>query len=232
MLYGLRRLTRSVNSQNAWFLWIWALSIYLIHTSSRLKTDTQDIGILLPIAIISAIGISSVTRWKKAVVALVLLFGLLQFATLSLPEDWLANKVGKFGWAGRYYPTFPKKQDWKIEESLRSIGDQRATVAVMSDHRFLNPVTIRYYVFVLRLPLTTTPCHTIVRMGKDLRSYDFVIAKSDTGWIPRGAQGDYCLGSADDYIKILKKLENKSHFTIFRRFPLPDGTEMLLYKKS
>jgi len=232
LLYGLYRLTRSVNSQNAWFLWIWALSIYLIHTSSRLKTGTQVIAILFPVAIISAIGILSITRWKRTVVTLVLLFGFFQFATLSIPENWLADKVGQFKWAG-HYASFPKKQDWKIEDALGSIGDQRATVAVMSDHRFINPVTIRYYVFVLRLPLMTTPCHTIVRKGKDLRSYDFVIAKSDTGWIPRGAQGDYCLGNADDYVQILKQLDDKSqNFNIFRRFPLPDGTEMLIYKKS
>jgi hypothetical protein len=231
-IYGLSRLGRSVNKTHAWFLLVWAFSIYLIHTFATHKNNYQDIGILLPVGIISAIAISTLRQWKKAIVTLVLLFGFLQFATLSLPEPWLAKRLGKFEWAGHYHVSFPRSEDWKIEDALRSLGDQTAKVAVISDHGVINGTTIRFYVSSLRLPLVPFPCHELVGERKDLRTFDFVITKSDTDWLPRGPKGAACFGGVADYLVFLKQLEDKNgNFSIFSRTPLPDGSEMLIYKR-
>ena len=230
-VYGLSRLTCFIDRQKALFLVTWVLSIYFIHTFSKYKSPSNDIGVLLPISLISSIGLSSMARWKQAAIATTFVIGLLQFAALSLPETWLANKVGKFEWAG-HYAVLPKKEDWRIEEALTVLGDHKSKVAVISDHIVVNGTTFEFYTKTHHLPLEITPCWEATWGKHGLSLYDVIVAKSDTGWIPRGAQGDFCFGSSEPYMALLKHVEDKNtNFEIFKRYPLPDGTEMLIYRR-
>lgn len=231
-VYGLSRLTSSIDCRKAMFLVTWVLSIYLIHTLARFKVFSQDVGILLPISIISAIGLSSLGRWRRPAIAATLAMGIFQFATLSLPEGLLANKMGKFEWAG-HYAMLPKKEDWRIEEALVALHDHQTKVVVLSDHIFINGTTFEFYTKRRHLPLAITPCWQAVWERKDLSSYDVIVAKSDTDWIPRGAQGDYCFGSPEPYIALLKNIEGgNTNFELFKKYLLPDGTEMLIYQRK
>jgi hypothetical protein len=171
---------------------------------------------------------------KVASIGLVLVFGLIQFITLSFPEEWVADKIGRFNWAG-HYAMLPKKEDWKIEEALKAIAneDPKAKIGVLSDHIYINGTTLKFYASNFQLPLEVTYCHSIFKGKMSPRSFDFVIAKSDTNWIPRDLPGDYCTANVDAYRILLAQLEDMSiGFEVFKKISLPDATEMLIYRRS
>ena len=58
-LYGLARFGSRVSAEHRTFLIVWMGSIYLIHTLGTFKATHNDIGILLPAAVISATGVAS-----------------------------------------------------------------------------------------------------------------------------------------------------------------------------
>ncbi len=235
--FGFWRTAQSLKPSHFWFLSIWGLSIYVILSLQTLKHDLMIMGVLFPVCIVSAIGISNLSRWKTAVGSLVLIFGISQFITLSLPEDWLAARIGKagrFSWAGRY-AIFPAKEDWKIREALSRIVEENAhaKIGVVSDHMFINGTTIKLYAELMGVPSEVTFCHSIYRSKKrDIRSFEYIIAKSDIEWVPRDVPGDYCITSRDQYRIVLNQLEAGSlNFELFAKYPLPDATEMLVYKQ-
>jgi hypothetical protein len=234
-IIGLFRTSKSLEGRHFWLLSTWALSIYVILSLQTLKHEGMIIGILLPLCIVSAIGLFELTRLKAASIGLVLVFGLIQFITLSFPEEWVADKIGRFNWAG-HYAVFPKKEDWKIEEALKAIanGDPKAKIGVVSDHIYLNGTTLKFYASNFQLPLEITTCNNIF-MGAKMSppSFDFIIAKSDTNWIPRDGQKDFCTANIDAYRMLLEQLEDKSMgFEVFKKISLPDATEMLIYRRS
>ena len=80
----------------------------------------------------------------------------------------------------------------------------------------------------MHLPLDIVICQGVVGGRENLRAYDFVIAKSDSSWIPQAeGPGDDCFfGNVDGYVMLLKQLEGNSQFSTFKRIPLPDGTKV------
>ena len=155
--------------------------LYVILTAVSHKGPHDSIGILVPAALISAIGIASLRRRRYAAVAVVSCFALLQVAVMTLPST-LGARVGTFGWVDVVSP-FPLAEDWKVEDTLHSLANRPARVAVVSDHIFINGTTLRFYALKDNLPLDVSPCW---RSGVDsvaLRRYDVVIAKSDDVWV-------------------------------------------------
>jgi len=234
-VFGLLRLNKHVNKQDAWLLLLWGLSTYLIQTFVPHKTAWQDIGILLPVCVVSAIGISSLGRWRKLAIGLVGLVGLLQFLSFSLPEPVFADGLGKFEWAYdcadccRARP--PKKEDWKIEEALRSLGNEEIKVGVLSDHPSINGQTFVYYARELDLPFQIVKCRDhFDDFVENLFTYDFVIVKSD--WVPvTGLRGNPFVRK-DVESMLMKHFQDSVHnFSLFQNLPLPDGSDMLVYKQ-
>jgi hypothetical protein len=233
-VYGLWRFASNVthvthDSRVAMFVWM--ASVYLLQTFISHKGPHNSIGILIPAAVISAVGIASLPRHRYTASALVVGFAALQFAILTLPESRLGARIGTFGWSG-VVPPFPRNEGWQIEHALQAVATQPARVAVVSDHIFINAETAKFYTARHNLALDVTPCW---RLGPghppDLSKFDIVLAKSDDAWIRPKAEG--CFRSAsgrDEYAALMGWLHGSHTFAETRRLPLPDGSYLLVFQ--
>ena len=118
--------------------------------------------------------------------------------------------MGTFGWVDVVSP-FPLAEDWKVEDTLHSLANRPARVAVVSDHIFINGTTLQFYALKDNLPLDVSPCW---RSGVDsaaLRRYDVVIAKSDDAWVHPSYDGCF-KGPAgrEEYAALLRRLDDRS----------------------
>ena len=137
------------------------------------KATHNDIGILLPAAVISATGVASLGPGRHVAMATVACFVGLQIAVFTLPASSLAARTGTFGWAGDGYPgvhACPRTEDWRVESVLRSVATRPVRVAVVSDHIFINGATVDFYRMRNDLPAEVTPCW---RLGREARSLGF-----------------------------------------------------------
>ncbi len=228
-LFGLWRFAARVIPEHRNLLLAWIVGIYAIQTPVANKGPHNDIGILIPIALVAAIGIASLTRRRPLAVVTVSALAVLQLAILTLPAQELGARVGTFGWEGVVTP-FPRAEDWKIERVLTNLASEPGRVAVASDHLFVNGTTVQFFAMKDQLPFTVTPCW---RLGTpfDFSKADIVIAKSDDAWIKRKGEG--CFGGThghDEYAEVLHKLQTHAGgFVLRESIPLPDGTSLLVF---
>lgn len=229
LVYGAATLYRRVSKRYAWLLLLWLVGVYVFQTAVPIKDPRYSLGILVPVSLISAVGLSELHR---RVIYLVLAFGLLQVASLSLPESLAANGAGILRWTGWYYHAQPPRQEnWKIEEALQALGHRSIKVGVVSDHIFINGQTFGYYSLKLQLPFEVIKCrdHADDFIGA-LPTYDVVITKSD--WVPPGGQRGNPFVQADVDGVLWQHFESNRHrFKLLRSFGLPDGSDLLVYGK-
>jgi len=220
------------------------LSIYVIHTFFPHKRARQDIAILLPVCIISAIGIIDMGRIRKLAVYLLLLCGIFQFLLLSLPENIFAAKLGlRNGYlliSKSLYVKSPKKEDWRVAETLQSLGNQRARVGFLCDTEEINGLAFQTYAIKAELPFTIDRFSDVsfYSAARDLsflktmyKDYDFVITLSDWApfkrflgeFIPLDDREQAMVNQFNDHVE-------KNHFTLFKSFHLPDSSDVLVYK--
>jgi hypothetical protein len=214
-------------------LLFWIASIYAVATIPSWKAEHNDIGILIPVALLSAAGITSLERLRGGVIAAVSIFGALQLATFSLPHDALAAHVGTFGYEGAAR-AFPRHEWWPIEQALRGVPGP-ARVAVVSDHPFVNGTTAEFYARADRLPLALTPCWMVSRTAPlNLTPFDAVVAKSSADWVR--PKGDGCFvgpTGVAQYESVLAGLSSPgSHFSLASSSPLPDGSSLLVFRRA
>jgi len=212
---------------------VWLLGIYLIHAVVPHKTVRQDVGILLPVSIVSAAGVCSLSGLRrKFVIGLVLLVGVLQLSWFTLPLSSLGG-LDSLEWAYQHaeydcgaWP--PRREDWRIEEVLSTLGAGEIKVGVLSDHVSINGRTFEWYVHRMGLPFRVVQCRARTDdFVKKLSTYDFVITKSD--WEPELIEElGLPWGQAD--LVVLKHFEdNLDSFALCRSVRLPDGSDMLVY---
>ncbi len=232
-ILGLFRM-RALRAEHRGLLLVWLASIYAICTLATFKAEHNDIGVLVPAALVSAIGVSSLSRWRTPAIAAVAGVACLQLAVFSLPAPLLAARVGTFGWRGA--PTaFPRMDQWQVDRVLQTMADQPARIAVVSDHRFVNGTTAQFYASKNRLPLEITPCWALSDPSSAaLERFDFVIAKSDLGWVRRKSDGCFRgVTGQEDYAALLLALEQRSDvFTLAQSAALPDGSALLVYRTA
>ena len=236
-LYGLARFGSRVSAEHRTFLIVWMGSIYLIHTLGTFKATHNDIGILLPAAVISATGVASLGPGRHVAMATVACFVGLQIAVFTLPASSLAARTGTFGWARDGYPgvhACPRTEDWRVESVLRSVATRPVRVAVVSDHIFINGATVDFYRMRNGLPAEVTPCSRLGRGGtdpSDFSRFDVVLAKSDDAWVKRKAEG--CFrgpNGREEYGEVIRRLEDPSAgFALMQSVPLPDGSSLLVF---
>ena len=233
-LVGISRLRRQTTSFHANLLLLWLAGLYVLLVLVPHKVSWQGIGFLLPIGLISALGLSSIARFRRTVTAAVLLYGVAQFATLSLPPQILADRLGRFEWAGHFhnypYGHLPTANDWKTAETLTSMDSQIRKIAVLADHEFVNGQTFVYYNLSLHLPYTIVRCRDQSEdfMG-NLATYDAVITKSD--WVPSPRNLSNPRRRPDMDVVVAQYFnDHLDRFYLYRKTPLPDGSELLIYR--
>jgi hypothetical protein len=181
LVFGIVVLRKRVPPTDAGLLLWWTLGLYVIASLSPYKGTGQDIGILVPVSLISAIGLAGLSRKRTLASAAAIAFGVVQLVVLSFPRETLAARLGDFRWAGSYQD-FPVQDDWKIEEALQWLGRDVRTVAVLSDDARINGNTLEFYRRGLGLPFRVYGRYD--RPADVLVTSDAVIVK--TGSVPGG----------------------------------------------
>lgn len=232
LLVGLLRLA-TVRTEYRAFLLVWIVSIYAIATIPTFKAERNNIGILIPTALVSAIGLASLPRYRTAAIAAVVAFSGVQLATFSLPRPMLADRVGTFGWSGADR-SYPRHELWPLEQAVDSLGRRPARVAVVSDHPFVNGTTAEFYARAARLPIDVTPCWMVSRTPPlDLTPFDIVLAKSNADWVR--PKGDGCFvgpTGAADYQGVVGDLQTSGAFSLDATSTLPDGSSLLVFRRA
>ncbi len=235
-LFALFRLNRCLTKDHSAFLLVWLASIFVIYTANGAKGNSRDIGILLPVAVISAVGIVEVHRRRIVAVAFTC-FVALHVAMLSLPGRWFASGIGTFSLGEGSVELAPRAEDWRVEDVMIDVADHPVRIAVVADHIFINATTFDFYRLKDKLPAQLTPCWRLNGEGNDpaaLRGFDLVIAKSDNSWIKPKPDG--CFREADGpgtYAEIVEELRGgSSGFSLIRTVPLPDASSLLVFQAS
>jgi 4-amino-4-deoxy-L-arabinose transferase-like glycosyltransferase len=260
LIFGLTVVRRHVTPAHFGYLISWLIGLYIIATLAPYKGTGQDIAILIPVSVISAIGLASLTRFRRVICTTVLAFAAIQALALSLPDSVLGSKLGSFRWAGAYQ-AFPVPGDWQIRTALRSLGTRPLVVRVVSDDIYVNGITVNYYARSERLPFTI-----VERYGapaSQIRDADVVVAKSDWSLAlshgttrGRALEGvstaslgvmytrGTCaidrpdeplanvLSAKDRELAVVTDTSLKIDHPYVRAFPLPDGSQLLLYSKQ
>jgi len=210
-------------------LLVWLVGLYAMLTLVPQKTPRQTIGMLLPVVLITALGLSALTKYRCVTITAVLLYGTVQFAALSLPGPILADRLGALAWAGHFgYAQPPNQADWQIEETLETIGDDVQKIGVISDHRFINGQTLAYYSAALELDQRIVKCRDHYQdFLDDLASYDVVVTKSD--WVPIVHRANPNISSDTNAILVRHFEDNIGFFELDRTVALPDGSDLLVY---
>jgi 4-amino-4-deoxy-L-arabinose transferase-like glycosyltransferase len=259
-IFGLTVIRRRVAPAHFWFLVSWLVGLYVTATLAPYKGTGQDIAILIPVSVVSAVGLAGLGRWRRTAVAAVLTFAVVQAVALSLPESMLASRIGRFRWAGSYQ-TFPAPGDWQIRTALRSLGPRPLLVRVVSDDIYINGITIGYYARSEHLPL-----QIVERYGApttQIHDADIVITKSDwsldlshgstrgralegVGTASLGVmytRGNCTTERPDEPLANVLSIKDRelqavtdgslrSDHPYVRGFPLPDGSQLVLYSKQ
>jgi hypothetical protein len=222
---------RVVEREKRGLLFAWILGIYAIAVAIPHKTERQYLSLLVPVSVVSAIGLCGEGRLRRFSALAVFAYAGVQLVALSIPGPLLANTLTGLGWtapAGHV----PQREDWKIEQLLLGLPQAPATIAVIADHEYINGQVLQYYALKLHLPLRAVKCRdeadTFLR---DPLAYDYFVTKSD--WIStEGLRGNpYVAPNVD--LMIARAFEaQKERLLLLGRYAMPDKSEMLLYKRE
>lgn len=231
-VFGIFRVN-AVAAHRRWFLFAWIGSIYAVCTLSQFKMPHNDIGIVLPLALVTAIGVSSLTRYRREAIGAVVAIATVQFITLSMPRELIAAHLGTFGIRGTNY-AFPRSESWPILPPLRDLSGQPTRVAVLSDHEYLNGTTVQFLARANGLPLEVSPCWTLPKTTPiAFEGFDAVLAKSDAEWVR--LLGDGCFlgtGGQKAYDAELDHLRRNREFRLASSMPLPDYSALLVFRRT
>jgi hypothetical protein len=226
-VYGLLVLPRAVNRRDATTVYAWLAGLYVLLVFFPPGRGWDALGLLVPLASASAVGLGALTKFRRTAVAVVAAFALVQFAALTLPEPMVARPLGGFRWAGDYdFARPPSRDDWSVEEALRAIAAEKdkATVGLLCDHPVINAQTFGCVARRLGLSLRLVDCREQLEdFRENLGSYDLVVDKP--GWRPPVGAGAFRWEEARRHFD-----ENRAGFRGIRSFNLPDGSSMILYR--
>jgi hypothetical protein len=233
-VFGLLRLVRWPAPESAWFFVAMLLGIYIIHCLVPHKTIRQDVGILVPVSVVSAVGLVSLSGLsRRLAVAAAMSFAVVQFCWFTTPVLASAGSAGP-EWVYQY-PEFdcgarpPSKEDWRIEQVLKLLGDEPSRVGVLCDHVTINGRTLEYYALTMGHASTMIQVRSRVdNFHSRLNKYDYVITKSD--WDPSYIEAlGPPWGEAD--LAVLERFEDGlDSFMVVESLELPDGSELHIYK--
>ena len=232
LVFALLRFKTNVTRFHGSLLLVWLVGLYVMLTLVPQKTLRQSIGLLLPAAVISAFGLLALPKYRRAAIATVVTFGVVQFAALSLPGDVLADKLGGLAWAGHFRFTQPANHaDWHLEETLRAMDAEVHKIGVICDHPSVNGQTLAYVTAVQGLDQAVIKCRDhYLDFLEHLDSYDAVVTRSD--WVPQRNSTNPKVRADTDAILVEHFTANHDRFELDRRTALPDGSELLVYRQK
>ena len=209
------------------FILFWTVTSLVLLMIMRLS-DPRYLAPLLPVcALITASVILTIRNlfWKKTIIILLIICGVLGFSYLSLPQKIIKIDLPRKIWWGTYYSTHPRIVDWKINELLsvikkeNSISDLQRTspvVLLACNHESYNFSTLRYYLEIeqinaalINLAVSPHPVDVL-----DANRYDLLVYKTAERLLPIAR-----------YINF-----NRGKFTIIYNELLPDKTRLIVYK--
>ena len=117
-----------------------------VATLAQYKGTRQDIGILVPVSVISGVAVAGVSRFRKAFSAATFALAAAMTLVLGLPFSVLAQKIGAFQWA-IHYVEFPSRGRLANPENLdvpgwaaaQRMGHERRRLHQRQDFRLLRP---------------------------------------------------------------------------------------------
>jgi len=229
---GLLSFWHRTDAWHSGFLLSWIIGIYLIAIVVPHKSDRQYVAILVPAALVSALALIDLKRWRTAAIGLVCGYGAIQLLAFSLPPSTLASELKVVSRGNRYpWAWPPDRRSWSIESALDSLPLRPASVAVVSDHHFINGQVVGYYAKIAKRPLIIVKCHNhLEAFLRDPLQYDYFVTKTD--WAPTEDPGDNPFTPRDTDVQIERAfVAIKDKLRLRSRFPLPDGSALLLFER-
>ncbi len=238
-----------------WLFILWLIIPYIILTSARGSKSSIYILLVLPaVAIIIAkgilMGIHS-RKIKRVVLSIIISVGLLQLfaysfdlGLLSRIVKWRAVENKSVSQAFPKFPdeTFPLKGDWKTDEIIKFIDEDREVVfphkkeciiKVVPDCPYISWIVFAYSIKLKELPFEVKrgdPQHMRpINYDQVLNGCDYVVIK--TG---EQGEGDWDRAFMMEYAqKILAQLRTSPFFEeLDARFLLPDGSLVYIYRTT
>lgn len=235
-----------------WVTTLWVLGSYLILTFSLYRKSRGITPVLPALALILAAGLFRLP-WKKAISLLVVLFvawASLQFYVLSYePLNWLAERTrfsapllgdsGLFAQGGPLHLPASGDTDpgyWVVPDILQTVdsgrqalGADRIDLGVLVNNEYVNPdlfglMALQSYPAIQPENLARTWSEGSV-YGQLFEEDYLVLIEDNYLWIDP---------AAEDALQHLAESPAffEAAFELERRFPLPDGDTVLLYRRE
>lgn len=207
------------------FCLAWFLPSLLIFVLIPNK-DARFILPLLPaVAFLSAAGLCSLP-WKKmkiGLISLLIFSSIYQFVAIS------------FGWPKRIehpYAFQASKENWPIEKILSTLASsypgKELRLAVLANQPYFNPNTFQLFKEIKNYPYEIEEIGGQPINFTQLLAYHFLILK--TGPIALEHTARYRLEFLDKFWKWLAENRSYPSFSLWGKWPLPDGSEALVYR--
>ncbi len=208
-----------------------------------LNKDPRFSAPLLPAMAIAMVYALSSLRGKvrSAMCGFVAAWALGQSLLVQFPPRWLPERVGP-----SHFPLLskrtqfsrpPRREDWKVDEILdvveRTAGSKDFCLGVLANHPNFEPLLFRYAQMARHFDelIPWMPCVRILgqnpaKVYDELFEVDFLVVKTGDQGPPQHARLIY------ETFKRMRESrgEFERSFELIARFPLPDGSEALVYR--
>lgn len=203
------------------FLLSWIVPAFFIFVALPNKDGRFIVPFLPAIGILTSAGICSLPwKWAKVSIwTLLILLGIFQFYAIS------------FGWPisiDHYYTHPPLRQDWKIEEILKTLEESypsdSLSIGILPNQPYFNPNIFRLYQELLKLPYMVEGLGDRPVTREQLKKHHVFISKSGPLSVEHTA-----LHRINFFNFLAKEGIEKYGFRLWKKFPLPDGSEAKVF---
>jgi len=234
--------SQSLQSQKI-ILLSWIMIPYIVMTSLRNKNYGYTDPIIVAVAVISALWLSSLPN-KKTKVSLLLILFVFGSSQLIMPSLGYAKisdatrfdtSLGTIELYNRYGRP-PINENWKVEETLKEIlydarnnpriQNRQVYMVVLPDTSQINGLTFSYYSYLNRLPIQSYNGAYIGKeiFAQNILNFDYVILKT-------GKNGNFAYQKTVDELYGLFN-SHISSYTLIKETSLPDGSKLKVYRNN
>jgi hypothetical protein len=224
-------------------LLLWILIPYVVMTSLRNKNTGYTDAIIVAVAVISALWISSISskRTKISLLLVLFVFGSFQLIMPSIGYTKISDatrfdtSLGTLELYNRYGRP-PINEEWNVEETLKDIlNDARNNsriqnravyMVVLPDTGQINGLTFSYYSYLNRFPFEIYNGAYIGKeiFAQNILNFDYVILKT-------GENGNFAYQKTVDELYELFS-SHISSYGLMKETTLPDGSKLMVYRNN